>query len=98
MRSGHQAKNTSSGAIVIRLLVAAVTMTSFLSSAAWGQKAPTTPNEPWLPDHQMLERHTIVVPPHEVQLDGEHVYSLGELIDIAESNSPQHKQLGIELR
>ncbi|QNI30495.1 TolC family protein [Alloacidobacterium dinghuense] len=88
MRSGHQAKNTSSGAIVIRLLAAAVTMTSFLSSAAWGQKAPTTPNEPWLPDHRTLERHTIAVPPHEVQIDGEHVYSLGELIDIAESNSP----------
>ena len=28
------------------------------------------------------------VAPHEAPIDGEHVYSLGELIDIAESNSP----------
>jgi outer membrane protein TolC len=35
-----------------------------------------------------LERHTTAVASHETPLDGEHVYSLGELIDIAESNSP----------
>jgi outer membrane protein len=88
MRSGHQTKHTPSGTVVSRLPVLAVTMTLFLSVGAWGQKAPTTPNEPWLPDHQTLERHTIAVPPHEAQIDGEHVYSLGELIDIAESNGP----------
>src|SRR5271163_5267346 len=88
MSSHHRANNTPSGAVVSRLLAVAVAMTSCLSSGAWGQKAPATPNQPWLPDHQTLERHTIAVPPHEAQIDGEHFYSLGELIDIAESNGP----------
>jgi len=88
MRSRHQEKNAPSGIVVARLLAVTVAMASFLSPGAWGQKAPTTPNEPWLPDHQTLERHTIAVSPHEAQIDGEHVYSLGELIDIAESNGP----------
>src|SRR5271154_2882632 len=88
MRSRHQAKNAPSGRVASRLLGIAVTVTSFLSIGAWGQSAPTTPNEPWLPDHRTLERHTTAVAPHEAQIDGEHVYSLGELIDIAESNSP----------
>src|SRR5271156_846937 len=86
MRSRHQAKSTPSGTVVSRLLAVVVAMTLFLSVGARGQKAPAMPNEPWLPDHQTLERHTIAVPPHEAQIDGEHVYSLGELIDIAESN------------
>jgi outer membrane protein len=63
-------------------------MTSLLSVGAWSQRAPNTPNAPWLADHQSLERHTTTVAPHEASIDGGHVYSLGELIDIAESNSP----------
>src|SRR5580693_846373 len=88
MKSDHQAKNVPSARVVCRLLAAVVAMTSFLSIGASGQKPPTTPNEPWLPDHRTLERHTTSVPVHEAALDDEHVYSLGELIDIAESNSP----------
>jgi outer membrane protein len=88
MRSDHRAKNTSTGASILRHLTAAVTMTSFLSVGASGQKPPIAPNEPWLPDHHTLERHSTVVPMHEAVLNDEHVYSLGELIDIAESNSP----------
>jgi outer membrane protein TolC len=34
-----------------------------------------------------LERYESVVAPHEASIDSEHVYSLGELIDIAESNN-----------
>ena len=63
-------------------------MTSFLSVGAWGQRAPNTPNVPWLPDQHTLERHTTTVASHEASIDAEHVYSLGELIDIAESNNP----------
>src|SRR5271169_5968202 len=88
MRLGLQAKNTPSGTVASRLLAVAFAMTSFVSVEARGQRAPTTPNEPWLPDHHTLERHSTAVPVHEAALDGEHVYSLGELIDIAESNSP----------
>jgi outer membrane protein len=88
MRPDHRAKNTSTRASILRHLTAAVTMTSFLSVGASGQKPPIAPNEPWLPDHHTLERHSTVVPMHEAVLNDEHVYSLGELIDIAESNSP----------
>jgi outer membrane protein len=88
MSSCHQAKKTSSGTVVARLLVPGVVMTFVLAAGAWGQRAPATANVPWLPDHDSLERHTTVVVPHEAPIDGEHVYSLGELIDIAESNSP----------
>jgi len=35
-----------------------------------------------------LDRYETVVVPHEASMDTEHVYSLGELIDIAESNNP----------
>jgi outer membrane protein len=88
MRSRHEAKETPSRTAVSRLVAVAVAMTSFLSVGARGQRAPTTPNEPWLPDHHTLERHSTAVPEHEAALDDGHVYSLGELIDIAESNSP----------
>jgi len=88
MTSRHQTRIAPSGTVASRLLALAVTMTSFLSVGAWSQRAPSTPNVPWLPDHHSLERHTIAVAAHEVSIDGSHVYSLGELIDIAESNNP----------
>ena len=88
MRCRHRAKQTPSRAVASRLLKLGVAMTSLLSVGAWGQRAPNTPNAPWLADHQSLERHTTTVAPHEASIDGGHVYSLGELIDIAESNSP----------
>jgi outer membrane protein len=59
-----------------------------ISVAAWGQKAPATPNVPWVPDNRLLERHETAVTPREAPIDEQHVYSLGELIDIAESNNP----------
>jgi outer membrane protein len=65
-----------------------VAMTCFLSVGTWSQKAPATPNAPWVPDDHLLERYETAVVPHEASIDAEHVYSLGELIDIAESNSP----------
>ena len=43
---------------------------------------------PWAPDDHLLERYETLVAPHEASIDDEHVYSLGELIDIAESNNP----------
>ena len=88
MRSRHRAKQTPSWSVVSRRLKLGVAMTFLLSVGAWGQRAPNTPDVPWLPDHQSLERHTTTVAPHEASIDGDHVYSLGELIDVAESNSP----------
>ena len=72
----------------VALLLLGVAMTYSLSVEACGQKAPVTPNVPWIPDNRSLERHTTAVAPHEAPTDAEHVYSLGELIDIAESNNP----------
>src|SRR5271170_1541381 len=69
----------------MRLLALGAMMTSV---GAWGQKAPTTPNVPWVPDDRLLQHYETPVAPHEASIDSEHVYSLGELIDIAESNNP----------
>jgi outer membrane protein len=88
MRSGHQANKIPLGTMASRLLAAVVIAILFLSVRVWGQRAPSTPNEPWLPDHRTLELQSIAFRLHEAQIDDAHVYSLGELIDIAESNSP----------
>jgi outer membrane protein len=88
MRSRHRAKQIPLWTVVSRLLNLGVVMTSSLSLGAWGQRAPNSPNVPWSPDARSLERHTTIVAPYEASIDGEHVYSLGELIDIAESNNP----------
>ncbi len=72
----------------IRLLAFGLAMTCFLPVGTWGQKAPSTPNAPWVPDERVLHRYESPVPPHEASIDAEHVYGLGELIDIAESNNP----------
>jgi outer membrane protein len=69
----------------VRALALGAMMTA---AAAWGQKAPATPNVPWVPDDHLLVRHETAVAPHEASIDANHVYSLGELIDIAESNNP----------
>jgi outer membrane protein len=63
-------------------------MTLVLSVEARAQKPPATPNAPWVPNDHVLEHYETVVVTHEASIDPEHVYSLGELIDIAESNNP----------
>ena len=88
MRFGRQTKQTRSPAVASRLLALTATITLFLSIGASCQKAPITPNVPWLPERHRLERDTTPFDIHEALIDGEHVYSLGELVDIAESNSP----------
>jgi outer membrane protein len=88
MRFRHRAKKNPSGTVVTWLLTFAVTMASSLSVGAWAQRAPTTPDVPWSPDQHLLDRKTTVVAIHEASIDDGHVYTLGELIDIAESNSP----------
>jgi outer membrane protein len=63
-------------------------MTCLLSVRTWGQKAPATSSVPWLPGDHISQRYETAVVPHEASIDADHVYSLGELIDIAESNNP----------
>lgn len=88
MRPRYQTKRSGSQAVVTGLLRLSVAVASLLSIGACGQSAPATPNAPWLPDHRTMEHHTTAVATHEATIDTEHVYTLGELIDIAESNSP----------
>lgn len=92
MRSAHVASEARAVKVVRRRLVLALTITAVASFQALGQRAPATPNEPWIPEHRTLERSLVSVSTHEVKLDEDHVYSLGELIDIAESNSPTTRE------
>lgn len=43
---------------------------------------------PWMPAHAPLRNDIAVVNSHEIALDGPGIYTLGQLIDIAESNNP----------
>jgi outer membrane protein len=72
----------------VRQVALGAAITFSLSIWAWGQKAPATPNLPWVPGDHLAQRYETPVAPHEAPIDAEHVYSLGELIDIAESNNP----------
>lgn len=88
MRHRHQSNHTPPRTAVSSLLALGMLVTFCLSVAAKGQRAPATPNAPWQPDRRTLERHTTAIAAQEATIDAEHVYSLGELIDIAESSSP----------
>jgi outer membrane protein TolC len=88
MRSPRQAKDISSNVFGFTPSALTVGMTCLLSVAALGQRAPTAANEPWFPKDRSLEHNTSPVTSHEASIDSGHVYNLGELIDIAESNSP----------
>ena len=88
MKSSHRAKQNQSLAVISRLLNVGVAMIAVLPVFAWSQRAPNSSKIPWVPDPRTLERQTTTVDPHEALIEDDHVYSLGELIDIAESNSP----------
>lgn len=72
---------------LLALLIGTGVACSCGATVAWGQHAPTTATAPWQP--RTLVRNDIArVPSHEVALSDTQVYSLGQLIDIAESNNP----------
>lgn len=59
------------------------------NGALFAQAPPRNPERPWLPP--AFSRGTVLpdTPQQEVALDGSRVYSLGDLIDLAESNNPR---------
>jgi outer membrane protein len=59
-----------------------------LPSIALGQRPPASADGTWLQGGPELTRNLAAVDRHEVELDRQHVYSLGDLIDLAESNNP----------
>jgi hypothetical protein len=60
-----------------------------IAPLAWCQRAPSAPESPWLPGGNQISRSIEVVSSHQVKLADQHVYSLGDLIDIAESYNPR---------
>jgi outer membrane protein len=64
----------------------------FLSCVAfaptWAQHAPDSAEAPWQPAHNIFVSGPLTLDSHEVLLEDQSLYTLGQLIDIAESNNP----------
>ncbi len=61
-------------------------------SQSWSQRAPSLPDAPWQPPAAVLKKYVPLVPHGEAELDATNAYTLGQLIDIAESNNPTTKE------
>jgi outer membrane protein len=70
------------------MMIGAFCLGTILPTTASCQRAPASPDTPWLPDGPAATNHMAAVDRHEIDLDQQHTYTLGELIDIAESNNP----------
>ncbi|WP_263419048.1 TolC family protein [Terriglobus albidus] len=68
------------------LLPLAFLLTSIPIASA--QKAPSSPVQPWQPTHSLFGKEPVPLYRHEAELDGDTVYTLGQLIDFAEDNNP----------
>jgi outer membrane protein len=84
------ARNISRLSLTWRLLI----LCSLCSAApqAWSQRAPSLPDAPWQPPAAVLRKYVPVVTHGEAELDAANTYTLGQLIDIAESNNPTTKE------
>ncbi|QHN03588.1 TolC family protein [Granulicella sp. WH15] len=58
----------------------------------WGQRAPSVPDAPWQPSTAVMKKYVPVVTHGEAELDATETYTLGQLIDIAESKNPATKE------
>jgi outer membrane protein len=65
---------------------------SSLASQATGQHAPNLPDAPWQPPATVLKKYVPVVTHGEAALNATDAYTLGQLIDIAETNNPTTKE------
>ncbi|MBS1820742.1 MAG: TolC family protein [Acidobacteria bacterium] len=52
------------------------------------QRAPASPNTPWVPTRELFGGKPAPLYRHEAELPEDRPYTLGELIDIAEANNP----------
>lgn len=59
-----------------------------LAATASAQRAASFPTEPWQPDKTILSVQGAAAHHTEFEMDVHHVYTLPELIDVAESNDP----------
>jgi outer membrane protein len=58
------------------------------TSMAWAQHAPASPDAPWFSTKKLPQNDAVLVGRREAELNEDDVYTLGQLIDIAESNNP----------
>ena len=58
----------------------------FLNAIAFAQSPPPSPDRPWYPSGQRLIEPRV---PPALRIEGDKVYSLAELIDLAEANNPE---------
>jgi outer membrane protein len=71
---------------ILAVLLSATTDPANLSA----QNTPPTPDRPWqIPSQDKTERTLRKVPEPRVTIDPNHTYTLAELIDLAESHSPE---------
>jgi outer membrane protein len=84
------ARNISRLSLTWRLLI----LCSLCSATpqAWSQRAPRFPDAPWQPPSSVLKKYVPVVTHGEAELDATNTYTLGQLIDIAESNNPTTRE------
>jgi outer membrane protein len=59
---------------------------------ALSQRAPNVPDAPWQPPAAMLKKYAPAVTHGEAELNTTEAYTLGQLVDIAESNNPTTKE------
>jgi outer membrane protein len=68
------------------LVILFLNCVAFTSSRA--QHAPNSPETPWQPAHNLFSSGSVHLNRHEALLEEKNLYTLGQLIDIAESNNP----------
>jgi outer membrane protein len=62
-----------------------------IATSASAQKAPNIATKPWQPDESMASVRGPIGDDAEFEMQTDHVYTLPELIDVAESNNPATK-------
>lgn len=63
-----------------------ILITLLLCGPMWAQRAPSSPDEPWVVNNPHAKPP--IISTREVELTSKQPYTLGQLIDIAESNNP----------
>jgi outer membrane protein len=84
------ARNISRPSLTSSLLI--LCLLGSVAPQAWSQRAPNLPDAPWQPSATVLKKYVPTVTHSEAELDATDAYTLGQLIDIAESNNPTTKE------
>jgi outer membrane protein len=80
------------------LILHAILVACVFSGKAYAQHAPALPDAPWVAPAKTPRLDVGVVGLHEVSLSAKGAYTLGDLIDIAESNNPSTRAAWAQAR